>query len=332
MLYQLSYLAAGGHPSFRRVDLVRARLAAQCLSPSAAASSAKEAARSVCGVQAQDVRSAGLALRSRVPGLSGGDVAAAGLVRTWTVRGTLHLIAPEDRDWLHALCAPRFLPRMERAMEQRGQLATARGMLDDLLGLVEERPRERAELLTRLAERGHDDLTDRSVNVLMPWVALQGLAVGTADGRWVRSDPPGPVGEEEALATLARRYLEGYGPANDRDLAAWSGFPLGRARLALELAGPVHTAEPAAPPECALLAAFDPAMLGWATRTALVPADHEHDVLPGGGMLRPVVLAGKRVVGTWRGAGEETTWFGSKPLAEALAAEVADVRRFLASC
>ncbi len=83
----------------------------------------------MCGIQAQDVRSAGLALRSRVPGLTRAAVRDAGLVRTWTVRGTLHLIAPEDRAWLHALCAPRFLPRMERALEQRGHLDTARGML-----------------------------------------------------------------------------------------------------------------------------------------------------------------------------------------------------------
>ena len=125
------------------MDLVRSRLAAQRLCPSTAASSAAEAARAVCGVQAQDVRSAGLALRSRVPGLTRAAVRDAGLVRTWTVRGTLHLIAPEDRAWLHALCAPRFLPRMERALEQRGDLDTARGMLDDLRELVADEPLER---------------------------------------------------------------------------------------------------------------------------------------------------------------------------------------------
>ena len=48
-------------------------------------------------------------------------------------------------------------------------------------------------------------------------------------------------------------------------------------------------------------------------------------------MLRPVVLAGERVVGTWRGAGPEFAWFGGEPPAGALVAEVADVQRFLAS-
>ena len=314
------------------MDPVRARLAAQRLSPGTRAADPVEAARALCGVQAQDVRSAGLALRSRVPGLTREAVRDAGLVRTWTVRGTLHLIAPEDRAWLHALCAPRFGPRMERALEQRGYADVARAMLDDLVELLGERPHTRAELLERLAERGHAELGDRAVNALMPWVALQGLAMGTAEGTWVRADPPPPVDEEEALATLGRRYLEGYGPADDRDLAAWSGLPLGRARQALQLAGPVEPAAPAEPPACALLAAFDPAMLGWATRDALVPAAHAREVLPGGGMLRPVVLAGEEVVGTWRGGGDralETAWFGPRPSPEALAAEVEDVRRFL---
>ena len=313
------------------MDLARSRLAAQRLSPSAAASSAAEAARAVCGVQAQDVRSAGLALRSRVPGLTRAAVRDAGLVRTWTVRGTLHLIAPGDRAWLHALCAPRFLPRMERALEQRGGLDTARVMRDDLREVVADEPLDRSALLERLGDRGHAELGDRAVNALMPWVALQGLVVGTADGRWVGSDPPEPVDEDQALAILGRRYLAGFGPAADRDLAAWSGLPLGTVRRALELAGPVDTAPPADPPACALLAAFDPAMLGWETRVPLVAARDARAVLPGGGMLRPVVLAGERVVGTWRGSPPEFAWFGPEPPAGALAGEVADVERFLAS-
>ena len=314
------------------MDPVRARLAAQRLSPGTQAADPVEAARAVCGVQAQDVRSAGLALRSRVPGLTREAVLEAGFVRTWTVRGTLHLIAPEDRAWLHALCAPRFGARMERALEQRGYADVARGMLGDLVEMLGERPHTRAELLERLTERGYAELGGGSVNVLMPWVALQGLAVGTAEGTWVRADPPPPVDDDDALATLGRRYLEGYAPADAHDLAAWSGLPLGRARRGLELAGPVEPAAPAEPPECALLAAFDTAMLGWSTREALVPAAHAREVLPGGGMLRPVVLAGERVVGTWRGGGDrpvEAAWFGPVPPPEALAAEIEEVRRFL---
>src|SRR5271155_728169 len=87
--------------------LRRARLAAQRLMPETACTSAEEAARAVIGVQAQNLRAAQLALRSRVPGLTRGAVSAAPLLRTWTVRGTVHLIAAYDRPWLHALLAER---------------------------------------------------------------------------------------------------------------------------------------------------------------------------------------------------------------------------------
>ena len=112
--------------------LRRARLAAQRLTPATACASAEEAAIAVIGVQAQDLRAAALALRSRVPGLTRGAVRAAPLLRTWTVRGTVHLIAASDRPWLHALLAERnarmFGARFERfGIVERGQ-RDARGM------------------------------------------------------------------------------------------------------------------------------------------------------------------------------------------------------------
>src|SRR6202035_5052456 len=42
-----------------------------------------------------------------------------------------------------------------------------------------------------------------------------------------------PVDRDRALAELARRYLAGHGPANDRDLARWAGLPVRDARAGL---------------------------------------------------------------------------------------------------
>jgi hypothetical protein len=284
----------------------------------------------VCGVQAQDVRAAGLALRSRVPGLTRADVDAAPLVRTWTVRGTVHLIAEEDRPWLHALCAPRWGPRFEALLERRGGLETAKRMLPDMVGLLAEEPRDRASLLAALAERGHADLGPHAVNVLVPWASQQGVLVGLPDGRLRAADRPAEVDHDEALATIGRRYLEGYGPAGAEDLANWSGQPLGVCRRALEAAGPVEPPpEPPYPPRASLLAAFDTTLLGYRSRDWIVPAEHDRRVLRGGGILRPVVLADGAAVGTWRlpRGRLEVEWFG--PEAD-LSAEEADVARFLA--
>lgn len=276
------------------------------------------------------MRAAGLALRSRVPGLTRADVDASPLVRTWTVRGTVHLIAEEDRPWLHGLCAPRYGPRFEATLAKRGGLDIARGMLPDIVELLAEKPRDRAGLLAELAARGHPDLGPYAVNVLVPWASQEGVVVGLADGRLRAADPPPEVDRDEALATLGRRYLEGYGPAGPEDLARWSGQPLSVARRALEAAGRVEPAAdpPPDPPPASLLAAFDTALLGYRSRDWLVPAEHDRRILPGGGMLRAVVLGDGEAVGTWRvrQGRVQAEWFGGEA---DIAAEEADVARFL---
>jgi hypothetical protein len=298
-----------GRPDDER--LRRLRLAAQRLTPATAAADVSAAARAVVGVQAQDVRAAGLALRSRVPGLRRTDVDESGLVRTWTVRGTVHLIDPSDWPWLSAVVGPRNRARFEAAMKQRGDYDVAVGMLDDIVAVLRDRPLDRAGLLRELAARGHPGLGQRSINVLMPWAAAQGLIAGLPDGRYRAAEPPASVDAELALATLARRYLAGYGPAAAGDLASWSGLPLGTARRALAALGPTEAlgelfalpgtldATPPPAPPALLLAAFDTVMLGYRTRVPLVTAEDDRHILPGGGMLRPAVLIHGLAAGTW---------------------------------
>ena len=86
-------------------DVVAARFASQLL--------CEERARdevAVCdhllAVQAQDLRSARLAVRARTRGLTAADVDRSladerTLVIGWLNRGTLHLVRVEDYWWLH---------------------------------------------------------------------------------------------------------------------------------------------------------------------------------------------------------------------------------------
>src|SRR5260370_909357 len=170
--------------------LRRLSLAAQRLPPATAAADAAAAARAVVGMQAQDVRAASLALRSRVPGLRRAGVNGSGLIRTWTVRGTVHLIDPSDQPWLQAAVGSRNRAFFDAAMRKRGDHDTAVRMLDDLVAVLREGPLDRAALLTELAARGHPALGQRSVNVLMPWAAAQGLVAGPPAAR---HPPPAPA-------------------------------------------------------------------------------------------------------------------------------------------
>jgi winged helix DNA-binding protein len=54
---------------------------------------------------------------------------SARLVRTWCMRGTLHLVAPEDFEWLLSLLGPLFVRADRRRLAQLGldEDATAQG-------------------------------------------------------------------------------------------------------------------------------------------------------------------------------------------------------------
>jgi hypothetical protein len=316
--------------------LRRGRLAAQRLTSATACSTAEEAAGAVIGVQAQDLRAAALALRSRVPGLTRAAVRAAPLLRTWTVRGTVHLIAASDRPWLHALLAHRNARMFASRFERFGIVEEINAMRGDVVELCAERPRDRAALLRALIERGHPSLEQGPINTFVPWLSTQGLIVTDSDGLLHASDPPPTVDQDEALSILGARYRAGYGPCDAVDLAKWSSLPITQARRALDAAGPEADADAWLvddPPPCLLLAAFDTLMLGHRTRAPFVATVHDHHILKGGGMLKPAALHAGVATGTWsiKKNRPEPAWFGPPAPAETLASEATDIERFLAS-
>jgi hypothetical protein len=74
-------------------------------------------------------------------------------------------------------------------------------------------------------------------------------------------------------------------------------------------------------------------MLGHRTREPFVAAEHDHHVLKGGGMLKPVVLSDGVATGTWsiKKGRPEPAWFGRPAPPAALDSETTDIERFLAS-
>lgn len=313
--------------------LRRARLASQRLTPETACASVEQAALAVIGFQAQDLRAAALAVRARVPGLIRDELRSAGLVRTWTVRGTVHLIAASDRPWLHALLAARNARTFGARFQRFGIVEEINAMRDDVVDLCAAQPRDRASLLRALVERGHPSLEQGPVNTFVPWLSTQGLVVTDADGLLHAAEPPAPVDHDEALEILGHRYLAGYGPCTAEDLAKWSSLPITEARRALDAAGPQVDRGAPDPPACLLLPAFDTLMLGHRTREPFVAKEHDHHILKGGGMLKPVVLVDGIAAGTWsvRNGRVDAAWFKERAPVEAFAREASDVMRFLAS-
>jgi hypothetical protein len=137
-----------------------------------------------------------------------------------------------------------------------------------------------------------------------------GWTPGRTSPQFVREGVhPLPV-RTASLKELAHRYLVGHGPATDADLARWAGLPLRDARAGLAAISR-HTVElgdglldlrkreELAPlPEPRLLGAFDPLLLGWASRDDVIGA--HQGLVTTNGIFRPFALVKGRAVSTWR--------------------------------
>ncbi len=305
-------------------------------------------------VQAQDLTGARLAIRARSAGVTVDDVdrslADRSLVTTWLNRGTLHLVRREDYPWLQALTAPTSRTANARRLVQEGlSIEAADRGTAVIVRALDGGPLSRRDLRQRLDEAGVRTAGQAFVHLLIR-ASLDGRIVRgpMVDGQqafvlvedWL--GPPPPFDRPRALAELARRYLAGHAPADERDLATWSGVPLGQARAGLrsiggelrELPGGLVTlgrvTVPRRLPPPRLLGPFEPLLLGWRDRT---PVLGEHrGVVTVNGIFRAVALVEGRAVGTWSLSGASVTLRPFAPLdpqdEAALAADAVRLARF----
>lgn len=273
-------------------------------------------------VQGQDPRGARLAIRARSYGLTAADVDRAlnerALLITWLNRGTLHLVHSEDYPWLQALTAPRLMTGSARRLAQEGLTpdTAERGVQTIERALAEEGPLTRGQLRERIAAAGIRTEGQALVHLLLA-ASLRGIVVrGPMIGRehayvlvrdWLPA--PGPIDRDRALKELARRYLAGHGPADDRDLAKWAGLPLRDARAGLGAIASelieredglvdLKSRSPAAKlPPPRLLGSFDPVLHGWVSREPILV--DKRPIITLNGVFRPFALVRGRAVAVW---------------------------------
>lgn len=278
-------------------------------------------------VQAQDYLAAlwAVGLRSNAP--TEAEVERAlrerQLVRTWPLRGTLHLVAAADVHWLRELLAPiaiaRAATRFRQLELEADVIARARRVV---AGALEEgAPLTRDALYQRLTRARISPAGQRGIHLLWRLAHEGVLCFGPRHGKqhtfvlleaWA---PPGPrLAREAALAELARRYFTGHGPATLADFVWWSGLPVAEARTAIDLARPqlaqdviagqTYWGPPsrrrAQPVAAALLPAFDEYLVGYQGRDAVLDPQHVKRINAGGGLLAPAIMLEGRIFGTWK--------------------------------
>lgn len=302
---------------------------------SAPAPNVVAAAKHMLATQAQEFWGGRWALAARTrgePRLSDVDAAfdRGEIVRSWTMRGTIHAIPPRDLPWVLSLTG-------ERQGRAAAQVRRVEEIDEDVLDGVEAATRAalsggnrltRKELADVWEAAGHSTAKQRGYHLLVAMslrgVVCQGPVVPRASGptreqylvlieEWI----PDPVWPADPLAEFFVRFIESHGPAGPRDFSWWSGLPLRDARAAAAAASdrlllvedepePLYVAAGPRPrrapavPDVLALPPYEEYYLSYADRTVPCGPEFLKAIGPSmNGIVRPILIARGEAVGVW---------------------------------
>ena len=270
--------------------------------------------RDLCGVQAQFLSHAlhGLSLRA--------DADTSHLVKSWTLRGTLHLFDEEDLPLFLHEGRTRFL-RPQDTMDTDAWIGKEKKsyfshVILDAIGSGRE---SRDELKCICREKGMTESEETSL--FDPWGGIiralceQGRICHRVSQEKAYCLCPEftPMDRDTAKLELVRRYFTHFGPATVKDAAYFLGWTQREVRQQLSL---LDTASfqlgdetfyhiPRAVPDCnfpsvLFLAGFDQLMLGYEkTQSLFLPPEHLRDIFTRSGIVRPALLVNGTVAGHW---------------------------------
>ncbi|MFP3465232.1 winged helix DNA-binding domain-containing protein [Leifsonia sp. SIMBA_070] len=285
------------------------------------------------------------------------ELDAGRIIRSWPMRGTLHFVAPEDFRWMLSVTMDRMVASLGRRQEQLGLSAPDFARAADIVTAELEGGGSisRAELMAlwesagvaTTGQRGYHLIYFLAQTGLLCWGPVVRSGNGMPTQALVLLDewapPPPPLDAAEANAQFLLRYLIGHGPATLRDFVWWTKGTVGAAKAAraelgdalatLETDGTEYlvaaelaeraTATRASRAEkdaVHLLPAFDEYLLGYQDRSPILDEEHAEAIVPGGnGVFQPLIVAGGRIVGTWRRDGTRVVPLPFVPLSDARA-------------
>lgn len=253
------------------------------------------------------------------------------LVKTWLMRGTLHLARASDLPVFTAAMGRRWI-RVNNAWLKFFNVTEAEvwKLTDEIGAALDASPKSREQIIDAVAagrpQRIKEALRSGWGGMLKPAARNGMLCFGPNRGqavtfvsprRWLghwRDEDP-----DTALVEMARRYVHAYGPANKEDfaywwgnwsgvgVAAWAGLRDDLVPVSVE-GWRAHLLRSdldamATPPRLRnrvqLLPNFDPYLLGHRQRDHLFDREHRSKVSRTAGWISPVLLVDGRVEAVW---------------------------------
>ena len=319
-------------------QLAALRLRRQHLEERAGREEMLDVVRDHVAVQAQVIGSAELAVHARVDGLERDAVRVAlwqdrTLVKTWAMRGTLHLVAADELPELVAALGTRINWTRPVWLRYFGVTREEMLALQDAIGeILSDEPMTRAALGAALAARLDDDAFAHRVasgwgTFLKPAAGRGYLCFGPDDGRnvtfvdprqWLGRAMPEPTAD--ALGAVIERHLHAFPGSSKGELARWWGVQGGatlrkpmaslgervtevvadgtKVLVLTEDLATLANIEPST--AVRLLPAFDPYTLGLQKEAEpLLPRERRPLVSRTAGWISQVLILGGVVQGTW---------------------------------
>jgi len=297
----------------------------------------------ICGLNAQGALTVNLSLWNRIENFDRRKLEEAlhesrTLVKTWCMRGTVHIIPSQDLPtYIQALKEnlmvnwQRFLKRKQITLSK-----TEREKIKNkILELLSEQTLTRSEICDFLGIKSSEGkilvarlLRELSYEGLVchakpkgPWYHFREYRFARID-YWLPNLDLESISPEEAKRKLLVRYLSSYGPASIQDFAYWTGFSVKEARhvfsslddtvlrVGIEgLKGEFWLFEDdlkllemklSSYSSVHLLPPFDPIIMGHREKTRILDPIHKRMVFLPLADVTATVLVNGRVVGTWK--------------------------------
>ena len=284
--------------------------------------------RDLCGVQAQFMPNAMHSLKIRCNDYDEQTV-ADGLVKNWTVRGTVHVFAENDLPLFIRCNNGKSYHKNEWGgytfWNQRDKWSLTperqKYLASIIISAVAERAYTRDELKELCRAHGMDELEESSMfeswgggirelceRGFMHYVVQEKKA-------YIASPVFNPISDEEAKLEIARRYFTNMGPATIHDAMYYTGAKQAEVKNWLKLL-PVESFEcngktyyyiPSGKsydkeiPPCLFLAGFDQLMLDYQKKESIyLPQEHLRGIFNLAGIVMPSILMNGKVVGKWK--------------------------------